>query len=76
MGYPLGRIVFEKMRSDEAHVILGQRVNVWTSILVFVLGLVLFRVSGRTREDEETTDAPQEPTALAEDPPDPTARPS
>jgi prolipoprotein diacylglyceryl transferase len=39
MGYPVGRIVFELMRTDEAHEILGQRVNVWTSLLVFLLGL-------------------------------------
>jgi len=41
MGYPLGRIVFELMRTDEAHEILGQRVNVWTSVLVFLLGLAI-----------------------------------
>ncbi|MCE1179550.1 MAG: prolipoprotein diacylglyceryl transferase [Micrococcales bacterium] len=39
MGYPLGRIVVELMRSDSAHEILGQRLNVWTSLLVFALGL-------------------------------------
>jgi prolipoprotein diacylglyceryl transferase len=49
VGYPLGRIVFELMRSDDANHILGLRVNVWTSMLVFVLGLVLFR-AGRRRE--------------------------
>lgn len=40
-GYPLGRVVFELMRSDEANHILGLRVNVWTSALVFVLGVVI-----------------------------------
>ena len=35
MGYPLGRIFIEKMRTDTAELILGQRLNVWTSILVF-----------------------------------------
>ena len=48
-GYPLGRIVFEKMRTDDANVILGQRVNVWTSILVFLLGVFLVW-SARRRE--------------------------
>ena len=47
-GYPLGRVVFELMRSDPAHHILGLRVNVWTSILVFVLGVALVW-SGRGR---------------------------
>jgi prolipoprotein diacylglyceryl transferase len=47
-GYPVGRIVFELMRSDEANHILGVRVNVWVSILVFLLGV--FRVwAGRHR---------------------------
>lgn len=38
-GYPLGRLVIELMRTDEATIILGQRINVWTSILVFLLGV-------------------------------------
>jgi prolipoprotein diacylglyceryl transferase len=46
-GYPVGRIVFEFMRSDEANEILGLRVNVWTSVLVFVLGVTLFWLFGR-----------------------------
>jgi prolipoprotein diacylglyceryl transferase len=49
MGYPLGRVVFELMRSDEANHILGLRVNVWTSMVVFVLGVVLFWTA-RNRE--------------------------
>ena len=56
-GYPVGRIVFEFMRSDEANRILGLRVNVWTSVLVFVLGLTLFwwfgkRAKAQAREPE------------------------
>ncbi len=41
VGYPMGRIVFELMRSDQANHILGLRVNVWTSILVFLLGIAI-----------------------------------
>ena len=41
MGYPIGRIVIESMRSDAANHILGLRVNTWVSILVFLLGVVL-----------------------------------
>jgi prolipoprotein diacylglyceryl transferase len=48
-GYPIGRIVIEKMRTDDANLILGQRVNVWTSIVVFLLGVLLVW-SGRRRE--------------------------
>lgn len=46
-GYPVGRIVIEFMRSDEANHILGLRVNVWTSILVFLLGLWIVWWCGR-----------------------------
>jgi prolipoprotein diacylglyceryl transferase len=42
MGYPVGRIVIENMRTDAANHILGQRVNTWVSILVFLLGLALW----------------------------------
>jgi prolipoprotein diacylglyceryl transferase len=49
-GYPLGRVVFELMRSDDANEILGLRVNVWTSALVFLLGLGLFWWFGRRPE--------------------------
>ena len=48
-GYPVGRIVFELMRSDFANTIFGVRVNVWTSILVFLLGVAIVW-SGRRRE--------------------------
>ena len=41
-GYPVGRVVIELMRSDEANTILGLRVNVWTSALFFLLGTGLF----------------------------------
>jgi len=42
MGYPIGRIVIESMRSDAANYILGQRVNTWVSVLVFLLGVFLW----------------------------------
>ncbi|WP_407941420.1 prolipoprotein diacylglyceryl transferase [Metallococcus carri] len=41
-GYPLGRIVFELMRSDPANRILGLRVNVWMSLIIFALGVWLW----------------------------------
>ena len=47
MGYPLGRIVMENMRTDPANLILGQRVNTWTSILVFLLGVWLWHWFGK-----------------------------
>jgi prolipoprotein diacylglyceryl transferase len=42
MGYPVGRVVIENMRSDAANYILGQRVNTWVSVLVFILGAFLW----------------------------------
>ena len=51
-GYPVGRIVIELMRSDEAELILGQRLNVWTSILVFLLGIWIFWYTGRRAQRE------------------------
>ena len=47
VGYPLGRVVFEFMRSDEANNILGLRVNVWMSLLVFLLGVPCSGASAR-----------------------------
>lgn len=47
MGYTAGRLVFELMRTDPATIVLGQRVNVWVSIGVFLLGAVLYAVAGR-----------------------------
>ncbi|HWH00531.1 MAG TPA: prolipoprotein diacylglyceryl transferase [Pilimelia sp.] len=47
MGYTAGRFWIEMMRTDEATHLLGMRVNVWVSLLVFLGGLVYFlRVRG------------------------------
>lgn len=51
MGYPLGRVFIELIRTDQANRILGLRVNVWVSLLVFLLGLWLFRRSGRVARE-------------------------
>ena len=48
-GYPAGRIVLELMRTDEATIILGQRINVWTSLVVFVIGITIVVWAGRTQ---------------------------
>jgi len=49
-GYPVGRIVIEFMRTDKAELILGVRLNVWTSIIVFALGLWIYWFTGRRAE--------------------------
>ncbi|HEU5144452.1 MAG TPA: prolipoprotein diacylglyceryl transferase [Dermatophilaceae bacterium] len=53
MGYPIGRIVVENMRTDEATHVFGQRINTWTSILVFLLGLALWMWFKRPAESVE-----------------------
>jgi prolipoprotein diacylglyceryl transferase len=49
-GYPVFRIVIETMRTDEAKIIFGQRLNVWTSLAVFLLGVGLYAWLGRRPE--------------------------
>ncbi|KNX37277.1 prolipoprotein diacylglyceryl transferase [Luteipulveratus halotolerans] len=51
MLYPIGRIVFELMRSDPANHVLGLRVNVWVCIAVFLGGLAMFVWCGRRSPD-------------------------
>ncbi|MEH1169098.1 prolipoprotein diacylglyceryl transferase [Micromonospora sp. CPCC 205539] len=47
MGYTAGRFWIEMMRTDEANLIFGVRLNVWTAVLVFLGALVYFvRVRG------------------------------
>ncbi|HET7477432.1 MAG TPA: prolipoprotein diacylglyceryl transferase [Dermatophilaceae bacterium] len=58
MLYTVGRLVVEAMRTDEANRILGLRLNIWTSVLVFLLGLVLYLRARRTRPQGE----PDEPS--------------
>ncbi len=64
-GYPVGRIVIELMRTDEANHILGLRVNVWTSVLVFLLGAAIYRRAGRSRPPADAG-----PSAPGDGPPD------
>jgi prolipoprotein diacylglyceryl transferase len=47
MAYTVGRFWIEAMRTDDAHVIAGMRVNDWVAILVFIGALAYFlRVKG------------------------------
>ncbi|WP_236863284.1 prolipoprotein diacylglyceryl transferase [Brevibacterium daeguense] len=43
--YTAGRVWIEALRIDTAELIFGVRLNVWVSILIFLLGAVLFIVS-------------------------------
>lgn len=57
MIYTAGRFWIENMRIDEAHHILGLRLNVWTAILVFVGGTIaLFVLRRRARNNPHAND--------------------
>ncbi|MFZ4514824.1 MAG: prolipoprotein diacylglyceryl transferase [Acidimicrobiia bacterium] len=45
--YPFGRFFFENMRTDQASVILGLRLNAWVSLLVMAFGAGWFVWLGR-----------------------------
>lgn len=53
--YTLGRVWIEMLRIDDAELVLGLRLNVWTSILVGVGALVAFIVVGRRHPGREET---------------------
>ncbi|WP_309108382.1 prolipoprotein diacylglyceryl transferase [Arthrobacter sp.] len=59
MYYTLGRVWIEAMRIDDAEQInlfgITTRLNVWTSIFVFVAALIIFIVLGRRKPDEPDT---------------------
>lgn len=52
-AYCTGRAWIEYMRVDEAHHVLGLRLNVWTAIIVFVLAVTYFVVSAKLRPGRE-----------------------
>lgn len=47
MAYTTGRCWIEMLRIDDAHRVWGLRLNVWTSLLVFALGVLVFVIAGR-----------------------------
>lgn len=53
MIYTAGRSWIEMMRIDDAHTVLGLRLNVWTSLVVFAVGLALYLVTGRLGRPRE-----------------------
>ncbi|WP_247044601.1 prolipoprotein diacylglyceryl transferase [Arthrobacter rhizosphaerae] len=59
MYYTLGRVWIEAMRIDDAEQInlfgITTRLNVWTSIFVFVAALIVFIVLGRKKPEEPDT---------------------
>nr|WSZ95519.1 prolipoprotein diacylglyceryl transferase [Streptomyces sp. NBC_00857] len=58
-AYCVGRAWIEYMRVDEAHHILGLRLNVWTAALVFLLAVTYFIISARVRPGREEIVEPE-----------------
>ena len=52
-GYTAGRAWIETMRIDEADHVAGLRLNVWTSIILFVAAVIYFVISARLRPGQE-----------------------
>ncbi|UMP00221.1 prolipoprotein diacylglyceryl transferase [Amycolatopsis sp. EV170708-02-1] len=71
-GYTAGRFWIEMMRTDTANHILGLRVNVWTSILLFAAAIAYFVLAAKRgpREAPETLwskDVPREDSSDSAD---------
>ena len=64
-GYCVGRLWIELLRVDPAERILGLRLNVWTSVLLFVGALVVFV---RRRRAAAEVDAADDPADVASTP--------
>ena len=58
-AYCAGRAWIEYMRVDEAHHILGLRLNVWTALIVFVLAVAYIVVSAKLRPGREEIVEPE-----------------
>jgi prolipoprotein diacylglyceryltransferase len=61
MLYTVGRGFFESLRIDEAHHVLGLRLNEWTSLLVFLGGAAGYLLARRAarRTSHDVGDAPR-----------------
>lgn len=55
MGYTAGRGWIEALRTDHANHILGLRLNDWTSIIIFLIGLLWFVLHRRAYDESPYT---------------------
>ncbi|MFD6532266.1 prolipoprotein diacylglyceryl transferase [Streptomyces sp. NPDC060184] len=60
-AYCTGRTWIEYMRVDEAHHVLGLRLNVWTAFIVFALAVTYIVISARVRPGREEIVEPRDP---------------
>jgi prolipoprotein diacylglyceryltransferase len=70
MGYTVGRAWIEALRKDHANHILGLRLNDWTSLIVFIGGLVWFIRHGGFHAEREATPYKVEPQPQSADEPE------
>lgn len=47
MYYSFGRVFIESIRLDPAYVLFGVRLNVWSAVVGFAIGLIIFVMQGR-----------------------------
>ncbi|MEV4924161.1 prolipoprotein diacylglyceryl transferase [Streptomyces roseoverticillatus] len=67
-SYTVGRFWFEYLRVDDAHHVLGLRLNGWTSIVVFVGAVIYMVVSAKRAPGRETVvEPPLEGDSSSED---------
>ena len=66
-GYTLGRFFIELMRSDEATLILGLRVNTWMTAILFIIAVVMFMRTPKGRETPEEVDPDYNAPSTAEE---------
>lgn len=52
-GYTLGRLWIEALRIDPAELVFGLRLNIWTSLLLLIFGVVGFVLASRRRARSE-----------------------
>ncbi len=67
MAYTAGRGWIEYLRIDTVNHFLGLRLNVWTSIVVFVLAAVYFVVVGRLHPGREASVMLDDPVSSSDD---------
>ncbi|MGY1501604.1 prolipoprotein diacylglyceryl transferase [Streptomyces sp. QTS52] len=67
--YCVGRFWIEYLRVDDAHHIMGMRLNNWTAIFVFILAVIYFVLSAKKRPGREEVVEPgaDVPDGSAED---------
>ncbi|MEV0982293.1 prolipoprotein diacylglyceryl transferase [Streptomyces sp. NPDC049915] len=66
-AYCVGRFWTEYLRVDDAHHILGLRLNNWTALFVFLLAVLYIVLSAKKRPGRETVVEPQASGEAADD---------